>query len=74
MNIIEILKEGVRVVILAVISYLLTGVVLNNLLTVVLGSHLDPAIILYISGLLTAVLRGIEKELHTANSKLQLPF
>lgn len=73
MNITEILKESLRVVFLAVVSYLLTDGVINYLVVHFAGESLSLELIVLITGLLTSVLRGIEKQLHKNESKFQLP-
>lgn len=60
----EALLEGGRVVLLAVVSWLLTGVVLTNIVAAVVGTHLDANTQLIITGILTTGLRAVDKWLH----------
>ena len=69
----EILKEAGRVIFLAIVSWLLTIGVIDNILLAVVGDKLDPQYIILVVGVITSVLRGIEKELHNKDSKYQLP-
>lgn len=63
-HLIEIGKEALRVVVLALVSWLLTDGVLNSVLGMLFSAHLDAAQVILVSGLLTSVLRGIDKDLH----------
>ena len=58
------LLEGGRVVVLAIISYLLTAGVLNAIVVATLGQNIDASIQVVIIGLITSVLRAIDKFLH----------
>jgi hypothetical protein len=60
----EAIKEPLRYVLLSVVSFLLTEGVLNGFLTWLIGTKLDLATVLLITGLLTAILRGVDKFLH----------
>lgn len=60
----EFLKEVGRVVLLAVISYLSTEVVVNQLLDLVGQGKLDSMSKLVLSGLILSVLRAFDKQLH----------
>jgi len=61
---IEAIKEPLRYLLMAVVSYLLTEGVLNTILIRVFGTQLDATAVALITGLLIAVLRGIDKYLH----------
>ena len=73
-KLVEIIKEVGRNAVLGIISYLLTVGVLDNLIVVLGGDKLDPQYVVLITSGLTYLLRGIEKALHDADSRLQLPF
>jgi hypothetical protein len=60
----EGLKEGSRVIALAVVSYIITTGVISLLVEAILGAHVDPTTKLYIVGLVTTGLRSIDKWLH----------
>ena len=60
----EALLEGGRVVLLAVISYLLTAGVIARVVVSTVGVHLDANLQLIITGAITSALRGIDKLLH----------
>lgn len=70
----EIAKEAIRVIVLAVVSWLLTVGVLDNVITAFFGTKIDPTQTILISGFITSILRGIEKQLHENDSRMQLPF
>ena len=70
----EILKEALRTGVLSVVSYLLTDGVINGLVIGVVGSRLDFPTVLTISAVLSWLLRGVEKHLHKAGSRVALPF
>lgn len=74
MKIMEVVKEALRVVVLAVISYLLTENVVSFLVSWFGGEALSKEMVIVVTGLLTSVLRGIEKQLHANKSKLSLPY
>jgi hypothetical protein len=61
---IEAIKEPLRYILIAVVSYLLTETVIEQVILLVFGAGIDPATKLMITGLLTALLRGIDKWLH----------
>lgn len=61
---IEGLKDTGRTILLAVISYLVTEGVMNTLIGVIFGDKLSPELILIISGLITSILKGIDKDIH----------
>jgi len=60
---IEGVKEGMRVVALAVVSWLLTDGVLDYLLGLV-GVNMEPTLKAQVFGLLTVSLRAVDKWLH----------
>lgn len=63
-KLIESIKEGGRVILLAVVSFLLTGgadAILNKF-----GANMDSGTKLIASGLLMTVLRSIDKYMHEA--------
>ena len=62
--ILEGLKELIRTAVLGLISYLLTGQALQALLTSLFGAKLDPMQIAAVTGVLTSVLKGLDKWLH----------
>ena len=72
-KLLEIGKETLRVVILAVVSYFLTAGVIDYLLVTFLGNTLSAEMVVLITGLLTSILRGVEKQLHKEDSKFILP-
>lgn len=59
----EAIKEGFRVLVLGIVSWLLTGGV-DAILNITIGTKVDPATRLYVSGLLTTGLRAVDKWLH----------
>lgn len=61
---IEAIKEGLRVVVLGVVSYLLTVGVIDNLIHTYLGTRIDLSAQVIIVGAATSVLRGIDAWLH----------
>lgn len=61
---IEALKEGARVVFLALISYLLTEGVAALILDAIVGTKIDPMMKAQITGLLVIGLRALDKYLH----------
>lgn len=63
-NIKEAILEGGRVVLLAIVSYLLTVGVVDTLVAQFIGGKLDASITLIITGLITSGLRGVDKFLH----------
>ena len=63
-NIIEALKEAARLILMAVLSYLLTTGVLDMLLSTYFGTTLNPTVALQVSGVLTVGLRSLDKWLH----------
>ena len=60
----EFLKEIGRVILLAVVSYLSTEVVVNQLLDLVGKGQLDSMSKLVLSGLILSILRAFDKQLH----------
>ncbi len=62
--IVEALKEGGRVVLLAAVSYLLSEGVLDIIVDYIFGVKLDTALKVQIAGIVTIVLRAIDKYLH----------
>lgn len=63
-NLIGWAKELGRVVVLGVVSYLLTAGVLASLVSILFGTHLDASVIVIVTGLLTSVLKGLDRQLH----------
>ncbi|MCK9371062.1 hypothetical protein M0R04_14215 [Candidatus Dojkabacteria bacterium] len=63
-NFIAWIKETGRVVVLGAISYLLTEGVLVGLVDIIFGVKLDVASKLFIVGLVTSVLKGVDRQLH----------
>lgn len=57
-------KEFGRVVLLGAVSYLLTAGVLTTLVSILFGVKLDTQIQVVIVGLLTSVLKGVDRQLH----------
>lgn len=63
------IMEAARVAILALISWLLTGVVITSIVASTLGTYLSPEIqILIVTGILT-VLKSIDRALHESSPK-----
>lgn len=60
----EALLEGARVVMLAVVSFLLTVGVIDQVVLAWFGANLAPQMQVIVIGLFTSVLRGIDKWLH----------
>jgi hypothetical protein len=60
----EAVKEPLRYIELAVVSFLLTEGILNSLISLIFGARLSPELVLLITGILTSVLRGYDKFLH----------
>ena len=58
------LLDGLRVVVLAIVSYLLTAGVIGNIL-LLLHISMTPPAQLIIVGLLTSILKAIDKYLHS---------
>ena len=69
----EALLEGGRVVLLAVVSYLLTEGVLATTLDLIFGVRLDATAKALLTGLVTTVLRSVDKYLHEASKTEQKP-
>lgn len=61
---IKALKEAGRILVLAVVSYLLTGVVLANLVASLSGNHLDINTQLIVTGVITTILKSLDTWLH----------
>ena len=72
-SVFEGIKEAGRVAIFAVVSYLLTEGVVGQLLEVI-KITIDPAMKLVIIGLITSILRAVDKWGHEEDNKVQLPF
>lgn len=60
----EAVKELLRTAVLGLISYLLTGQVLQSILTSMFGTKLGPVEIATVTGLVTSALKGLDKWLH----------
>jgi hypothetical protein len=60
-GIIEGLKEGLRIVILSVVSYLLTDGVIQTVIGWLWGGKMDATQITLVSGLVLSVLKSIDK-------------
>ena len=60
----EAVKEAARVILLAVVAFLLTTGVIDQAVVTAVGNRLDTNTILIISGLITSALRGFVKWLH----------
>lgn len=60
----EAFLEGGRVIVLALVSYLLTEGVLTLIVELIFGVRVDATGKAVITGLLTTVLRSIDKYLH----------
>lgn len=58
------LLEGARVIVLALVSYLLTEGVVAVIIEYVFGVRLDATVKTVIVGLITTVLKSIDKYLH----------
>lgn len=67
----EAIKEGLRVGALGIVSYVLTSGVITFFVEAVLGAHVDPTTRLYVSGLLTAGLRSVDKWLHETGKAIE---
>lgn len=63
-TLVEASKEAARLVLMALVSYLLTEGVINSLLTSYFGTYLAPEIRLQFAGVITVVLRSADKWLH----------
>lgn len=61
---VESLKELLRIMVLTLVAYLLTEGVLINLVESISGNRLDPTQKLMFTGVMGALLRGIDKFLH----------
>ena len=57
----ESVKEGLRVILLGVVSYLLTEGVVQTLVSHFLGMRLDASAQVIVVGLITSILRSIDK-------------
>ena len=60
-GIVEGLKEGLRIVILSVISYLLTDGVIQMIIELIWGAKMDATQVTLVSGLVLSVLKSIDK-------------
>lgn len=63
---INFFKEYGRLALSAVISYLLTAGVIDNLLQALAGTRLDLSTQLLISGLITGFIKSIDRAMHEA--------
>lgn len=68
----DFLKELGRLVAAAVVSYLLTGVVLQGLVSAIFGQYLGTDLVVEVTALLTAVLKALDRHLHETNSDNKL--
>lgn len=62
--ILEALKEGARVVILGLVSWLLTVGVLDSIIGSLSGTYFDPTTKMILVGFITSILRSIDSWLH----------
>lgn len=61
---VEGLKEGARVALDGIISYLLTEGVLNSIILLIFGERLPLSVIVIITGAVMSILKGWDKQLH----------
>ena len=61
---VEGLKEAGRVALVAIISWLLTEGVINSLLILIFKTKLSPELVLMLTGLITSIVKGWDKDLH----------
>ena len=61
---VEGLKEAGRVALVAIISWLLTEGVINSLLMLIFKTKLSPELVLMLTGLITSIVKGWDKDLH----------
>ena len=71
---IESSKELGRIVILAAVSYILTEFGINNIVSLIFGTKLDPMVKVRIINFLTIALKIIDKYLHKKGIKTGLEF
>lgn len=69
---VEGLKELVRTALMGGVSYLLTGGVLQSIVTYFFSSRLSPEMIVILTGLLTSILSGLDKWNHKEGNKSPL--
>lgn len=66
----ELVKEIGRIILLAVVSFLLTDVVITQLVDLATVNYsLSPELRLMIIGLLTTILKAVDKQIHTSSNK-----
>lgn len=61
---IESFKELIRMIVISMVSFFLTEGVVQFVLQWIVGDKLDVAQVLFITGLLTVILKSIDKFLH----------
>ena len=57
-------KEGGRVIVLSIVSYLLTEGVVGTVVTELTGQGLSPALTIVVTGIILAALRGFSEWMH----------
>lgn len=63
-SIVSATKEGIRLVIIAVLDFLLVAGVLNTIVVAITGNSIPPEIITGIISALLVILKSIDKYLH----------
>lgn len=71
-EVIESIKQFIRIALSGAVSYLLTEGVLHTIVRVTLGSRIDPTLIIIITGLGTSILSGLDKLNHENGNKSPL--
>lgn len=61
---VEGLKEAGRVALVALVSWLLTEGIINSIFVLIFKDRLSSEAILMLTGLMTAIIKGWDKDLH----------
>ena len=69
-SLVEGIKELLRTVIMAAVSYLLTGSIISSIVQWLSGAALDMSAQIIVTGLITSILSGVDKWLHKANVRI----
>lgn len=66
-SLIKSLKDGARVVILGLVSYLLADGVIGGLIAAIWGIDLNPVVVIFLTGAFTSILKAIDRFLHESS-------